>query len=74
MEAGNEMEISITLTKYKTRQRCEESKPLLVVCYLISTLTLLTIGSNIFMRNGIYPLMFIGTIYNNLYSTIISVL
>ena len=25
----------------------------------------LTIVSNIFMRNGIYPLMFIGRVYNN---------
>ena len=40
MEAGNEMEIFITLTKYNTCQRCEEGKPLLVVYYLISILTL----------------------------------
>ena len=31
MEVGNQMEIFITLTKYNTRQRSEEGKPLLVV-------------------------------------------
>ena len=30
-KVGNEKEIFITLTKYNTRQRCEEGKPLPVV-------------------------------------------
>ena len=30
-EAGNEMEIFITLTKYNTQQQHEEGEPLLVV-------------------------------------------
>ena len=41
------MEIFITLTKYNTCQWCEEGKPLLVVYYLISMLTSLTMMSNI---------------------------
>ena len=61
MEVRNEMEIFITLTKYKTCQRCEEGNPLLVVNYLVSILSSV---SNIFMRIGAYPLMFIGSIYN----------
>ena len=65
MEVENEMDIFITLTKYNTRQGREEGKPLLVVYYLISMLnTNLTIESNVYMRFGTYPLLFIGTIYN----------
>ena len=64
MEVGNEMEIFITLTKYNTHQQREEVNPLLIVYYLISIFTLLTIVSNVSMRrNGTYPLMFIGTVY-----------
>ena len=32
--------------------------------YLVSFITHLTIVSNVFMKNGIYPLMFLGTAYN----------
>ena len=62
-EVGNEMEIFITLTKYNNRQWREKGKPLLVAYYLISILTPLTTVFNVFMRNGTYPLMIIGTIY-----------
>ena len=60
------MEIFITLTKYNTCQWCEESKPLLVVYYLISKITPLIIVSNEFMRDETYPLMFIDRVYNNM--------
>ena len=60
MEVRNEMDTFITLTKYNTCEQHEEGKQLLVVYYLISVLTVLTIVSNIFMRNGTYPLIFIG--------------
>ena len=63
-EVGNEIEIFITLKKYNTRQQDEEGKPLLIVYNLISILTPYTIVSNVFMRNGTYTLMFIGTVYN----------
>ena len=72
MEVGNEMEIFITLIKYNTRQWQEEDKPLLVVYYLISISTPTQIMSNIFMRNGTYPLMLICTVYNNKNSETIS--
>ena len=58
------MEIFITLTKFNTCQEWEEGKLMLVVYYLINILTLLTIVSNVFMRNEIYPLMFICMVYN----------
>ena len=48
------MEIFIIFTKYNTRQRREEGKPLLVVYNLVSILTPLTIVSNVFMRNETY--------------------
>ena len=63
-EVGNEMKIFITLTKYNTHQQCEEGNPMLMGKYLASLLPHLTTVSNIFMRNGTYLLMFIGTIYN----------
>ena len=47
--------------KYNTHQRREEGTR-----YLVSILPLLIIESNVFMRNGTYPLMFIGRVYNNL--------
>ena len=59
------MEIFISLTKYNTRQRSEEGKQLQVVYYLISILTHLIIVSNVFMKNGSYPLLFIGRVYNS---------
>ena len=43
------MEIFITLTKYNTRLRREEVKPLLVVYYLIGMLTPLTIESQTYL-------------------------
>ena len=58
------MKIFITLTKLNTPQRRDEGKPLLAVNYLISIPTLLTIVSNVFIRNGTYQSMFIGTLYN----------
>ena len=65
MGAGNK--IFITLTRYSTCQWREEGKPLLVVYSLISILTpTLTIVSNVFMRNGTYPLMFLGSGYDNM--------
>ena len=39
MEVGNEIEMLITITKYNTRQGCEDGKQLLFVYYLISILT-----------------------------------
>ena len=61
---GNEMEIFITLTKYNTRQRCEEGNH----CSWWRLCTFLppplTIVSNLFIRNGTHSLMFIGRVYN----------
>ena len=34
--------------------------------YLVNIITPLAIGSNIFMRNETYPLMFIGRVYNSM--------
>ena len=34
--------------------------------YLVSIITLLTIASNIFMKNGTYQIMFISRVYNSL--------
>ena len=61
---GNEMEIFITLAKYNTRQWREEGKLLLMVTTWWAYFHPFTVVSNIFMRNGTYPLMFIGKIYN----------
>ena len=60
------MEIFITLTKYNSSQWYKEDKPLLAVYYLINILSPLTIVSNLFMKNGIYSLMFTGMAYNGL--------
>ena len=65
MDVGKEMEIFITLTKYNIHQWCEEGKPLL----MFSQHIYLTIVFNIFMRNGTYPLMFIGRLCNNFEGT-----
>ena len=66
MQAGNEMEIFITLTKYNTCPQCEEDTHCL--WWLLSEHIYLppsfTIVSNLFMRNGTYPLMFIDKAYN----------
>ena len=59
-----EVENLSSINKYNTRQQREEGKPLRVVYYLTITFIPLTIVSNIFMTNGTYPLMFIGTVYN----------
>ena len=45
------MEIFITLTKYYTRQRRGEGKPLLMEYSLISILISLTIVSNVSIKN-----------------------
>ena len=67
-EVGNEMEIFLTLTKYNTCLRYEEGKSLFVVYNIICILTPpLTIVSTEFMRNGTYPLMLIGMVYNTLF-------
>ena len=67
MEVGNEMEIFIALTKYYTCLQRKEGNPQLVVPYLITKFhTPLTIVSNVFMRNGTYPLMFLGRVNNNI--------
>ena len=58
------MEMFIRLTKYDICQRREEGKPLLVVYYLMTILTPLTIASNVFMRNGTYSLVYVVTAYN----------
>ena len=54
MEVGNKIEIFKTWTKYNTCQQYEEGNPLLVVSFLISILTPLTIVFNVFMRDGTY--------------------
>ena len=67
-KVGNKIEIFMNLKKYNNRQRREEIKPQLLMYYLIRRLTpppALTIMSNVFMRNGTYPLMFIGSVYNS---------
>ena len=58
------MKIFITLTKHNTHQQREEGNPLLVVNDLVSMLSHLTIVSNVFTSSWIYPLMFIGMVYN----------
>ena len=64
MEFENEMEIFITLTKYNTCLWRGEGNH--CSWWLLSqhTYAPLTIVSNIFMRNGVYPLMFIVRVYN----------
>ena len=59
------MESYVRLTKYYTRLRRGEGNPQLAVTTKLACLTLLTIVSNVFMRNRTYPLMFIGRVYNN---------
>ena len=56
------MEIFITSSKYNTLQLREDGKPLLV-----SQLPTLTIVSNVFMRNGTYPFLFAGRVYNKVF-------
>ena len=68
MEVGNEMEIFITLNKYNTHQQHEEGTHRL--WSLLSKNILLTIVSNVFMRNGTYPLTFTGRVYNTSHRTI----
>ena len=53
------MEIFITTMKYYT---CGD--------YLVSEIIPLTIVSNVFMRNGTYPLMFTGRVYKTFFSEI----
>ena len=56
-EVINEMEIFITLNKYKTHQSVKKVHTARSD-YLVSKLFSLTIVSNVFMRDGTYPLLF----------------
>ena len=58
------MEILITLNKYKTRQSVKKV-PTASGDYSVSKLPTFTIVSNIFMRNGMYSLLFTGRVYNS---------
>ena len=49
-KVGNEMDIFISLIKYNSRRQREEG-------------TACSIVYNVFIRNGIYPLRLIGTVY-----------
>ena len=53
------------ITKYNTRLRREEGTH--CSWWLLSILTPITVVSNVFMRNGSYPLIFIGKVSNNIY-------
>ena len=63
MVVGNEMKIFITL-KNTTLAISMKNVTAANGDYLVYFHPL-TIGSNILMRNGTYPLMFIGRVYNS---------
>ena len=63
MKVVNEMEIFITLTICNTcPHRKEDNRSLWWLCNIFRPFKIM---SDVFMRNGTYPLMVIGKIYNN---------